>query len=377
MIAPLISLSLLMIGSGLFNTFVSLRLHLAGYGTPIIGAVTSALYIGIFLGSSGAAFWITRLGHKRAFCMWILCLTIMLSLQALWLHPYVWALFRCAGGVAIAGICVVMESWLLLTAPKKRVGVALAMYLTVSYAAISIGQLLFAYISPLSLQPYFLAGAFTLGSILPLIRQRIDIPFAQEKKKKSWAYIYTLSPLGLIGGVAGGMILSSLYGLMPLYARQMGMSLSEIGYLMACLLLGGLSLQWPLGYWADRKDRRCMLRNTSLLAMITAISIAWMGKSALWSLLAPIWLFGGAAFAIYPLSLAYLCEKVSKEELVNASGTMLLFYGLGAIIGPLLAPFAMERFGAEGLFYFFAGITSLLTLTSHSKLIFSKDLPEA
>ncbi len=362
MIAPLLSLMLLMMGSGLFNTFVSLRLQIEGHNTQTIGVITSLLYVGILIGSGKVGPWIERKGHQRALMHFALLLTFFLGLQALWINPWFWGGLRCLGGICIAGIFIVMESWILLTTPREKRGLALALYLTLSYTALSLGQLLFALLSPHSLWPYLITGCLTLSALLPLLVKKTKDPKNQQHKKISLRRFYRTSSLGALGGLVGGMILSSIYGLVPLYARHMGLSFTQIGYLMAFLLFGGLSLQWPLGYWSDRKDRRRALIGVSLCTMILALSIVWIGSTSLGQLLPSLWLFGGFAFAIYPLSLSYMCEKVMKEEVVSATGAMIFFYGTGAILGPLIAPIAMHYLGAEGLFYFLALLTGILAV---------------
>ena len=70
--------------------------------------------------------------------------------------------------------------------------------------------------------------------------------------------------------------------------------------------------------------------------------------------------FGGFAFTLYPLSMAYTCEKAKENQLVSVTGGFVLAYGIGAIAGPLLAPLAMDFFGVVGLFYFLGAISLAL-----------------
>ena len=75
------------------------------------------------------------------------------------------------------------------------------------------------------------------------------------------------------------------------------------------------------------------------------------------SLFVLAWLFGGFSFTLYPLSMAYVCEKIPEDQIVAATGGFVLSYGIGAIAGPMLVPLPMEWLGAPGLFYFLALIT--------------------
>lgn len=67
-----------------------------------------------------------------------------------------------------------------------------------------------------------------------------------------------------------------------------------------------------------------------------------------------MFLLGGMAFSIYPLSLSHACDELHPDQVLGANQGLLLAYSLGAMIGPLLAPFVMGWFGPQGLFVYFA-----------------------
>lgn len=362
MIHALIGLGILMIGSGLFNTFIALRLEMEGYKPEVIGAVTAALYLGILVGSFRIHRLIERLGHIRSFTLFTIFLTAIALSQALLVEAWYWGTLRFFGGIAIAGVFIVIESWLLMASAPDRRGVVLSLYLTIFYAALSLGQILFNFVELASLLPYFLVAALTLLSTLPLFFHKGGAPKAEKGAKPlAFTTLWQMSSLGVLGSAFGGGILACIHGLTPIYAKEIGLTQTEIGTLMALVIFGGLSLQWPLGWWADKTCRRRILALTSLLAMGSALAAALTG-----SFLA-IWLFGGFAFAIYPLSMAYTCESVGKEQIVAATGGLVFFYGIGSIFGPLLAPIAMLSFGPEGFFYFLAATSLLLACLSLTK----------
>jgi MFS family permease len=158
------------------------------------------------------------------------------------------------------------------------------------------------------------------------------------------------------------MLLAVVYGLVPVYAKEIGMSVSQIGTFMAVLIFGGFSLQWPLGRWADRGNRRRVLNFVSLTTSSLGIAIAMLAHVSPALLLVLAWLFGGFSFTLYPLSMAYACERVKEDQIVAATGGFVLSYGMGAIVGPLIAPVAMGMLGGAGVFYFISMITFILWL---------------
>jgi MFS family permease len=334
-----------------------------GANPESIGIVASALYIGILLGSLQIDRWITKVGHIRSFISFAILLASLVLLQSLWINIWYWSLLRLLGGIATAGVFIVIESWLLMESTPKYRGVILSVYLAFFYAALSLGQFLIDLADPMGPFPFFITATFLTLSILPVLLHRSSEPkLTHQAGRLTLTQMYRISPHGFLGGVISGMLLAAVYGLVPVYAKEMGMSLSEIGTFMAILIFGGFSLQLPVGRLADKTDRRRVLNIASFSAASLAIAIALLSPDTSPLLFALAWLFGGFSFTLYPLSMACACEKVKDDQIVAATGGFVLSYGIGAIAGPLLAPLVMALLGSHALFYFLALISLILGL---------------
>lgn len=365
--APLLSLSFMMLASGLFNTFVSLRLELEGFKPESIGFVISCTYLGILIGSLRIDRWISKVGHSRSFVVFAVVLTAVVLGQSVWIHLWYWSFMRLIGGISMAGVFIVLESWLLMQSAPNMRGAVLSVYLAVLYAALSCGQLLIDLSNPLSSFPFLITAAFISLSILPICLRKTEQPRLSESARLNLVQLYRICPHGFIGGVISGMLLAVVYGLCPVYAREVGLSVSEIGMFMAILIFGGFSFQYPMGRWADKTDRRRVLNIVSLITALLGFSIAFLHGMSGPLLFLMAWLFGGFSFTLYPISMAYACERVKGTQIIAATGGFVLCYGLGAIAGPILAPVAMMWFGAAGVFYFLSAITLLLFVVGLKK----------
>jgi MFS family permease len=353
---PIVSLILLILGNGLFTTFISIRLERAGSSNEVIGLIASAFYAGILMGSLRSPTWIARIGHLNALVGLCAANSAIILLHSLWIDPCYWALLRFMSGIVMGALFVVIESlFLLLSNPTTR-SQSLSLYLFVLYGALSLGQLLLNIADPYSLLPFCIASSLSSLAILPLVISNISIPAYEHGKHFSLREVFNTSPQGLIGGTISGMVLASIYGLGPVYGQTSGLSITDIATLMSVIIFGGLSLQWPLGKWADLSGRRGVLVFACFAAaLFSGLVGAFDGAS--WPMkLALLWLFGAFSFVLYPLSMAFTCEGVQKEKLVAATGGFVLAYGIGAIAGPLLAPLFMNWIGSNGLFYFLASI---------------------
>ncbi len=362
LLVPISSLILMMLASGLFNTFVSIRLEIEGYSTEDIGIVTSALYLGILVGSLRIDRWIARAGHIRSFAIFAIVLTLLVLAQAMWINIWYWSALRFIGGICTAGVFIVIESWFLIQGGPQMRGTSISLYLAILYAALSGGQLLLDLSDPKSFWSFYITAALLGASIAPLLLYKIAQPKISPSERLGLLQLLRLSPLGFAGGVISGMLLASIYGLLPVYGKEVGMRISEIGTLMAILIFGGFSLQWPLGHLADRTGKRKILNIASLITTLLAFTIATMHPLSNISFMTLAWFFGGFSFTLYPLSMAHACERMKENQIVPATGGFVLSYGVGAIAGPLLAPLSMQYFGSAGLFYFLGAITLMLCL---------------
>ncbi len=368
LIAPFLSLILLILASGLCSTLISIRLEMEGYSHETIGLVTASLYVGIFVGSIWIDRWISKMGHIRSFVTFAGMTTGLILLQSMWVDPTFWIILRFLGGICTAGIFVVIESWLLMQSIPALRGMILSVYLGVFYAALSLGQLLINISDPMTAQPFWIIAALSASSILPLVLKKIPQPKMESGSPRlKSSELFKISPFGLIGVFISGILLAAIYGLVPIYAKEIGMNISEIGNLMALLIFGGLIFQWPLGKLASQNNRRGVLMLSSVFTAIIGCAIALSGHLSPNLLLVLIFLFGGFSFTIYPLSMAHACEKVADHQLVSATGGFVLSYGIGAIAGPIMAPIAMNCIGCHGLFYFLAIIASVLAIVGCKK----------
>ena len=361
---PIVSLIILILGSGFFTTFVSVRLGLEGASNELIGVVTSAFYTGILLGSFRSPRWISRIGHLRvlvALCAASSAFTLGMSL---WTHPLFWALLRFLSGVAMGGLFVVIESWFLLLSRTDMRGQALSVYLAVFYMALSIGQFFIGTVDPTGFTPFCISGGLSALAILPIVIFDLQLPQAIHAETGSFWDVFRASGRGCFGGIVSGMLLSAIYGLGPAYAEEIGLSGQGIATFMFMIIFGGLCLQWPLGKLADLTSRRGTLILAALGAAIFSAFIGVLDTSSWSSLMILCWLFGGFSFVVYPLSMAFTCEGIDEKRIVAATGGFVLAYGIGAIIGPLIAPLFMGWSGPGGLFYFLALICLTLAIIS-------------
>ncbi|MFN4087970.1 MAG: MFS transporter [Alphaproteobacteria bacterium] len=364
-VLPVILASLVFqLGNGLMTTLLSLRLDIAGFSTQIAGLVSAAYYAGLLLGTRVSQDLIFRVGHIRAFAAFAAIAGTTMLLHAMFVDPLVWCILRAIAGYSLAALFIVMESWLNMAARNENRGRVFSLYMVANYAAIGLGQLFLIVYGARGFEAFSLATILVLLAIVPVCLTRQAVPAQGTVSRLTLRQLFVASPLGIVASFGSGALLAPLYALVPIYGRQAGLNVTEISIWMAAIIFGGFILAWPLGRLSDRMDRRRILLAVCLGLSGAATFLAASSGDDLRLLLAAGAVYGGMAFAVYPIGVAHTNDFLPAEDAVAATGGLLLAFGLGAVMGPIGAAALMDAVGRNALFYYSsAGAVALAAFT--------------
>jgi len=113
-------------------------------------------------------------------------------------------------------------------------------------------------------------------------------------------------------------------------------------------------LQYPLGLYSDKLDRRVIILVATLGATLAALFLAIFAGGDEWMNLAGIFVFGAFAMPLYSLCSAHANDHAGEGEHALVSAGMLFFWSIGAIIGPLFASVLLDIFGPDAMFIYTA-----------------------
>lgn len=140
----------------------------------------------------------------------------------------------------------------------------------------------------------------------------------------------------------------------PLYGQEVGLQVGQIGYFLAAFVLGGAIAQFPIGWIADKFDRRWVLVALSLFAMIACAGTVLFGTRSETAIFLAAFIFGFATFPVFSIASAHVNDFSKREDMVETSASLMFWFGLGAIASPLSASVLIELAGPEALFGFIA-----------------------
>ncbi|MCG8492483.1 MAG: MFS transporter [Sneathiellales bacterium] len=359
----LMSYGLLLLANGMFGTLLGLRSKLEGFTTDITGLIMAAYFLGMLFGALHAARVVTRAGHIRSFAAFASIMSVAVLAHILIINPMVWVILRTICGFCMAGMVMIVESWLNERSTNDNRGRVLSLYMMTSYLGGGMGQLLLPLADPASFELFSGASIIFSLALVPILLTRAAAPKPSTPERMSFKALYKISPVGVIGTFTAGLSNSSINSMAPVFGKSINMSVGDISLFMASILLGGMLLQFPVGRLSDYFDRRAILVTVAVLTTGAAIAIVWASQQTNINLLfLTALIYGGVAYTIYPMSSAQTNDLADKEKLVQVSGSLLFAYGLGATIGPVVTSQFMERFKPEALFLCIAAGTAFLTL---------------
>ncbi|MDE2182322.1 MAG: MFS transporter [Alphaproteobacteria bacterium] len=362
-IAAILSTTLiLLVGNGLLNTLIPVRAHLEGFSTLAIGVIGSAYFAGFLLGCFTGPRWLSRVGHIRTFTVSAGLAAAATLLMSIGVSELSWIAMRALFGFAGANMYMALESWLNDRATNATRGHIFTSYMSVNFAGLLIGQLLFATSRPESFVLFTLATVFYVLCLIPVGLTDLKQPAAAPVPKLRPLRLYRISPVGVAGCIAVGLANNAVWTLAPVYAQSRGLSSGWIALFMCAFTVGGTLVQVPVGRLSDRLDRRWVIAAVCALAAAAGVTIALVANSSRGWMLGSFGLFGVLMLPLYGLSVAHANDRIPREAFVESSATLLLINSIASVVGPTLGAGIMDAFGAHALFLFTAGVHTVMTV---------------
>lgn len=358
----LYSATLLMLaGSGLFSTYMGLRLTEEGVGDAWVGGLMAAYYFGLVCGGKFGHKLIASVGHIRSYVACAGLATVIVLLHVLDERLEVWLLLRFVMGAVMMNQYMVIESWLNEQSENHMRGKVFAGYMVAVDLGLVVGQGLLAISPSLDYKPLVLVAICFASCLIPLAVTRRVHPAKLVAAPLEIGFFCKRVPQALGSIFVAGLMVGAFYGLAPVYASRSGLDTAQASLFVAICIIAGFCAQWPLGWLSDRLDRSWLIRGNAILLCLVAIPMWGLFDLPYWLLLANGFVTGMLLFTLYPLAVALGNDHVEQSRRVALSAMLLTTYGVGACIGPLLAGFMMQRFG-PGMFYMLVSLYAVVLI---------------
>ena len=332
-----------------------------GLDASQVGLFAASLWLGQLPGLGLAPRLCQAIGERRVVVLGLLC-----TLCAFAWIPWAGWPWSCLGG-CLAGFglglrWIGVEPWLYGIAPAHSRGRLVGFHETLIAFAPIVAPLLVGYFGVQGHALFWMGGLFVVLSLLPLAITRAPAVPVTPLAQVSWfSRLRSASdPVfkkGLVIALVGGMMEATVSGLFAVFTQDHGLSVSQTAELLAVFGLGGLLLQYGVGWFADHHgvDRAALW--CALGTVLVCMGLLCDLPYAL--VMSAVFLLGGFITAFLTLALVAATMSGTGTMAGNVS-TMSMAYTLSAIGGPWVAGTIIKASNGDALMWITAGAAVLM-----------------
>jgi len=355
----IVAAGLVQTANGLQTDLLGVRAGLEAFPAWALGVIMACYYIGYSAGPLASHSIVARFGHIATIIVFTLVGALVIFLHGLEVTVVAWSALRVASGFALALVFVGYESWINERADNRVRGRVFSLYLVSQMIGLTLAQVLLNVGHPRALTLFVISAAIFVAGAIPIWFAKGKAPAKAPPTPFSIVALTRLSPMGASATVLSGVSWAIVFTFGPVYAQRAGFSISEISLYMGVAMVGGALMQFPLGWLSDAIGRRPTILIMSLGGVVASLLGLYTHTMPHPYQYIPFALIGALILPLYGLGAAHTNDHVAPQTRVAAAAGLVLLFGLGSIVGPLVVGSAITTMGAGGFFIVLAGAMGL------------------
>lgn len=345
-----ISTLFMQMGGGLSSYLIPLRASEEGWATLNISLFAAGFSLSFTLGCIFIPRLVFLIGHIRVFSALTALMAISLLAHGLMVNEVAWVIFRGLTGFSIAGAFMVIESWLNERSTNETRGKIFSIYMIMATSGVMIGQFSASFGDILSPSLFVVCALMFLFALMPTTLTTAASPNPMERANFNIKSLFERSPISVVTAIMCGFIIGSWGTLAPVYVTMENLTTRQGAIMLAMAMLGGAFLQYPMGFLSDRIDRRWVMVLTSIIGVTASLFALVFGNGNIVLFFICIFFFGVGVFPLHGIAIAHANDFSEPDEFVETSSGLLIVFGIGTIIGPMISAVILNALGAQGLF---------------------------
>lgn len=345
---------------GLMFPLLSLIMEKRGIGADLIGYNAAMQPLGIVLAVFAIPTLVRRFGAKAAVIgAALLTAAVVLAYP---FFPVFWWWFglRILHGFFVSILFAISEAWVVRFAEGSYRSRLLALYVSVLAASFGGGPILITITGIDGALPFVIGAVILAVATIPIAFVRDEAVDSADEDPLSLLDFARKAPMLLIAVGLFAIIDAANLGFLPVYGVKKGMDQETAALALTAFIIGNTVLQFPVGWLADHFPKRLVTAGCCIVtAGASALIPLAFGTWALWPILT---VAGAASAGIYTVALAELGDRFSGHELITGTASFATTWGLGALLGALVAGWSIAAFGPDGLPYTMAMIFAIFIL---------------
>jgi MFS family permease len=349
---------------GGFVPLIAVTLEARQVDTVMIGINSAMTSLGVLMIAPYATVFVRRFGASPAMVAGLLLTALSALAMAFIDNIWAWMVLRFLIGAGVSIHWVVSETWMNAIVSERRRGLVMSIYITSIASGFALGPIILTLIGTQGPAPFVTIAAITALTALPLALIRKLAPPLALETKGSVIRLAREAPTIFAAVLTVGLIDAAFFTFLPIYGIRIGMPSETAVTLLTAVFAGNVALQIPLGWLADRVNRRGLLLVLGTICIACPGLVAWLLRADSLAAYPILFFWGGCSFGLYTVGVTMLGERYRGGELVAANAAFVMTFELANLFGPPLSGWAIEAWVPTGLMVYMACICAGFVLLS-------------
>lgn len=261
--------------------------------------------------------------------------------------PVAWIIIRLLMSAGFAVPWLAGETWINAVSQQETRGRVIAVYAIGFFSGYAIGPVFLQVLGLTGPAPFVAGALLTALSAVPIVFGRRLAPAFLDDGVHNVISAFAIEPTAMLSAFIGGFSEITILSLIPNVALAAGWSLDPSLALLTVTTVGGIALQFPLGWLSDKMSRFVLTIVSIAVFIVLALALPLALQSAPLAIVTAF-LIGGVILGFYSLGLAIVGERVKPGDLAAVNAAYIVMYQCGSLIGPVCAGIAMTTQPVRG-----------------------------
>ncbi|MDF1792164.1 MAG: MFS transporter [Thalassobaculaceae bacterium] len=349
---------------GGFVPLIAVTLEARQVDTVMIGINSAMTSVGVLLVAPYATLIVRRVGASPAMVAGLLLTAASALTMAFIDNLWAWMALRFLIGAGVSIHWVVSETWMNAIVSERRRGLVMSIYITSIASGFALGPIILSTVGTEGVTPFAVIAAVTALTALPMaLIRRLAPPLALETKG-SVRRLAREAPTIFAAVLTVGLVDAAFFTFLPIYGLRIGMPSETAITLLTAVFAGNVMLQIPLGWIADKVNRRGMLLVLGSICILCPGLAAWLLKADSLAAYPILFVWGGCSFGLYTVGVTMLGERYRGGELIAANAAFVMTFEMANLFGPPLSGWAIEAWVPTGLMVYMGAIAAGFVILS-------------
>ena len=345
--AVLIGMGVIGINVGLFNPLVALNLEARGVSTTFNGINAAMPYIAAIMFAPLVPRLVRSIGLLPMLLLsGVIDVAVILAFT-LSDDVNVWLALRFLIGLGMLFHWVGSEVWVNAAVTDRNRGKIIGLNGALFSAGMFCGPIVLGLLGSEGSLPFVASACLVALAMSPLLFAFGTAPRSSYERRARLLTAIRHAPTPMLSALVQGVLFVALFVQLPIYGLRSGLDETEAVTLLSALVFGGMLAPVPVGWLADRLNRRLLLilSGCVILAATLLLPVVFHNRILLWLLL---FMWGAGGGSLYTLGLVRLGELFAPGQLGAATAAFVMITHIGSIAGPVLAGGGMDLWNPHG-----------------------------